>query len=108
MKTSADPIAARELALYAENDSRLYHRHALPIIANLARKMKRGQYDPEKAVKAWGYMADEAARQYCREFCERGALYHQVFNAATRREAAAQLEEGYREQVEDEANKEGK
>lgn len=45
MKTTVDTIAARELALYAENDSYLYTWYAKPIIANLARKMRKGQYD---------------------------------------------------------------
>ena len=54
MKTTVDTIAARELALYAENDGHLYRQMARPIISNLARKMRKGQYDAQKAVKALG------------------------------------------------------
>lgn len=103
MKTIIDTIAARELALYAENDGYLYRHHAKPIIANLARKMRKGQYDAAKAVKLWEHFATEAAKKYCRDFGTPNEAYFRVFNAATRREAAAQLEESYREQVEYEA-----
>lgn len=104
MMNRIDNEAARELILYAENTSELYERQQLTIMANLARKMKRGQYDAEKAAKLWGYMMDEAARMYCREFCENSARYYDVFNAATRREAARQYEEQQREEVEELAN----
>ena len=46
-----------------------------------------------------------AAQKYCKEFGTPGDHYSHIFNAATRREAAAQLEEGYREQVEYEAGR---
>ena len=103
MKTTVDTIAARALSLYAENDSYLYTWYAQPIISNLARKMRKGQYDAQKAVKAWEHLATSAAQKYCKEFGTPGDHYSHIFNAATRREAAAQLEEGYREQVEYEA-----
>lgn len=106
MKSTSDTIAARELVLYAENDGCLYFRQAKPIIANLARKMSKGQYDAQKAVKAWEYFATAAAQKYCKEFGTPGEHYSRMFNAATRREVAAQLEEGYREQVEYEAKEE--
>lgn len=100
MKTTVDTIAARELALYAENDGYLYRQMAQPIIANLARKMRKNQYDAQKAVKAWEHFATAAAHKYCRDFGSPNENYFCMFNAATRREAAAQLEESYREQVE--------
>lgn len=103
MKTTVNAIAARELALYAENDSYLYTWYAQPIISNLARKMRKGQYDAQKAVKAWEYFATEAAKKHCRDFGTPHEAYYRMFNAATRREAAAQLEEGFRDQVEWEA-----
>lgn len=100
MKTIIDYVAAHELVLYATNDSRLYHRHSLPIIANLAKKMRKGQYDPEKAAKLWLYMIDEAAKQYCFEFCDKHTKYYTIFNAATRKSAAEIVEYEYREMVE--------
>lgn len=62
--------------------------------------MKKGNYDAEKAAKLWGYMAEEAAKLYCKEF---GGVWHVVFSAATRREMARQFEENYREEVENES-----
>lgn len=103
MKFYVDTIAARELALYAENDGTLYRQMAQPIIANLARKMRKGQYDIQKAVKAWEHFTTAAAQKYCRDFGSPHDSYYRMFNAATRREAAAQFEECYRDQVEYEA-----
>lgn len=100
MKTTIDHIAAHELVLYASNDSYIYHRHSLPIIATLTKKMKKGQYDPLKAAKLWLYMIDEAAKKYCLEFCDRHTAYYTIFNAATRKSAAEIIEYEYREMVE--------
>ncbi len=85
---------AHELALYAVNDYALYRLRALPIIANLRRKKARGVYDPALALKAWRYMADEAAKSYSRTF---GPCY---FPPATRDLAAAEIAEYYAEELE--------
>lgn len=94
MKTIMDKEAARELELYTENTSLIYYHHTQPTIENLRKKYKRGQYDKSKAVKAWEYVAEAAAKMYCREFAERAA-WHIVFNAATRRAVAEYLEDVY-------------
>lgn len=94
MKTIIDIEAARELELYAENTSRIYHNFIMPTVENLKRKAKKGQYNKEKAVKAWEYVAEAAAKLYCQEFAARTA-WHIVFNAATRRAVAATLEAVY-------------
>ena len=94
MKTILDEEAARELELYTENTRAIYDRCTMPTVENLKRKYKRGQYDKSKAVKAWEYVAEAAAKMYCREFAERIA-WHIVFNAATRRAVAEYLEDVY-------------
>lgn len=94
MKTTADLEAARELELYAENTREIYDRWTMPTVANLTRKYKRGQYDKAKAIKAWEYVAEAAAKMYAREFASQ-AQWHVMFNAATRRVVAATLEEAY-------------
>lgn len=94
MKTIIDKTAAVELELYTEDTRAIYDRHTMPTINNLRRKYQRGTYDKEKAVKAWEYVAEAAAKLYCKEFATPSA-WHTVFNAATRRAVAATLESVY-------------
>ena len=92
MKTTANYEEARELHLYAVNDADTYARSLTPIMDNMDGKKARGVFDQEKALKAFEYAAEHAARRYCQEF---GGLWCQVFNAATRRAAAALLLDDY-------------
>lgn len=55
---------ANELYLFIVKDGELYRGQTEPIIKNLARKMKRGIYDHEKAVRLWRYLADSGAKKY--------------------------------------------
>lgn len=87
-----DEVAVRELVLYAENDADLYRQSALPIIANLQRKVKKGTYDAELAIKLWRYHADRAAKEYIQEF-------DGEFSPATRNAAAKEFRDGYDEEV---------
>ena len=98
--TSAEDVD--ELVLYITNDSRLYHSRTIPIINNLARKMKAGKYDSELAVKAWQYLADDGVRQYDKEFGSGGGSLFLPKN--TRIEIAKQLRDYYLEDVEGIAN----
>ena len=97
--TSTDDV--NELVLYITNDGDLYRRRTLPIISNLAKKMKHGAYDPELAVKAWQYLADDGVRKYDKEFGSgQGKLF---LNKTTRTEIAKELRDHYEEQVQDES-----
>lgn len=99
-KTIPDMIAAHELAMYACNDSDIYFQNISPVIANLSKKVKRGTYDSTKAIKAWEHVATAAAMKYNKEFGTPGAPYYTMFNAATRRAAAAELAENFSEDLE--------
>jgi hypothetical protein len=88
-KESFDEHAATELELYIDNDGDLYRQQGQPIIKNLSRKKEKGIYDKKKAEKLYGYLAQNGAKKYCREFgC---TPYQNTFNAATRREVARRL-----------------
>lgn len=52
----------RELQLYIENDSRLYHRMTKPIETNLKKKLAKRTYDPAKAEVAFGHLMDAGAK----------------------------------------------
>lgn len=94
MKTTIDMEAARELELYADNTRTIYEHHAMPVVQNLRKKYIRGQYDREKAVKAWEYVAEAAAKMYAREFASSGDWFR-IFNRATRRAVAEAMEAYY-------------
>lgn len=101
MRTTVDHEAARELYFYATGTSWIHYGYIVPTIVTLARHMKRGTYNTEKACKAWENALAGIAKNYCIEY---GGKWCMVFNAATRRETARQMEENYREEVEDKAN----
>lgn len=74
-----------ELALYAMNDSSLYHRMLQPISKNLAKKAAKGKYSSTLALKAWMHFSNAAAKQYAKEF---GGSWNQIFSVFDRKEAA--------------------
>ena len=78
----------RELDLYIMNDQDLYRQRFMPIIMNLARKMKRGVYDHKMAPKLWQYLVDAGAKQYILEF---GGTVRQQFPVEARRELAQDI-----------------
>lgn len=98
-ETVIDMEAARELELYVENTSHLYHYYIVPYIQSLHKKYIKGTYDPEKAVPGWERIATEGAKMYENEFLN--VRYYRVFNKATREEAARQLQESFLDQVYD-------
>lgn len=96
--TIPDHNAARELALYAANESSIFHSTITPALSNLSKKWKSGKYDSERACKLWERVAIVAAKRYASEFSNPSQWYV-IFNAATRREAAKELEKSFFEDV---------
>ena len=82
------PAEARELVLYCENDGDIYRQQGTPILKNLITKMARGVYDHSKAVKLYGYMAENCAKKYAREHGSPDVPWNKMFSVADRREAA--------------------
>lgn len=97
----ADDHAVTELVLYAENTEAIYTRSILPVIKNLATKLRKGTFNKTRAVDAFVYVADAAAKQYNAEFGS-GRGYG-PFTVATRRAAAAELLDNNMEAIEHEA-----
>ena len=91
--------AARELELFAENDSDLYQRSGVPIMKNLSKKFKRGTYDPELAVKLWKYHADRAAKAYSEQHST-GDDWKTMFTPRDRMEMAKSMEDSWRSEME--------
>lgn len=88
----ADEHAARELYLFATNDSDLYRQQITPINKNLITKKARGVYKTELAVKLAMYLMENAAKKYAREF---GGTWNEMFNVPTRKEAAKEFVEHF-------------
>jgi len=85
-----------ELESFIENDRLLYQNQARYIMVNLAKKMAKGAYDPKKAVKLWGYLADAGAQRYAKEFPGHYAHgSYGPFSPGVRREVAKELALNY-------------
>jgi hypothetical protein len=93
-------VEARELHLYIINDGELYRGRAQAIIKNLRKKFLKGDYDQEKAYKAWSYLAEDGAKKYHKEFGSNGT-WSAMFPKAVRDEVAKELEDSYKEEVEE-------
>lgn len=83
----ANHAEAKELELYAQNESALYPQKQA-IIKNIQRRLKKGTYDATKAVRLWRYWIDNAATRYRKEFSMTGG-----FNVPTRDAAARMVAE---------------
>lgn len=95
---------AKELALHADNTEHLYKSSHIPIVKNLQKKMKKGEYDQAQARKLWAYHADRAAQSYAKEHGSKDTPWHKMFTTAHRKEAAHHFESAHREQVADDTN----
>jgi hypothetical protein len=99
----ADPHAATELVLFVENTADLSpdgpHGQGHSVLLNALRKWRKGTYDPTRAVALFEYLAESGAKRYAREY-DHPSRWSEMFNPATRREAARQLEESFRSSVE--------
>ena len=95
--------ASRELAIYAINDISVYQGRARGICHNLAKHMKRGDYDRERAVKGMVYATEFAAKRYVAEFAP-GVPWHKMFTVQDRDGAAREMLEHYQSYIEELAN----
>ena len=68
MISEHDRVIAVELETYIMNDGTLYRQMRRPIALNYARKMVRGTYDRELAVKGVTHLVKEGITKYEREF----------------------------------------
>lgn len=84
------PHEVRELKLTCENDGDLYRQQVQPIHKNLEKRLAKGTYDHTKAKKLWGYLADNCAKKYAKEFGD-GTPWHKMFSTADRREVAKEF-----------------
>jgi hypothetical protein len=82
--TFRDPDAAREIELFADNDSQLYFQMRKPILINLGKKYKKGTFDVDKAAKLWRYYVEAAMKKYNKEFGGRGDKWFDLLDTHDR------------------------
>lgn len=80
----ANGDAATELLLYIENDGDLYRQKFIPIVKNLQKKLDKGTFDSDKAIKLWMFLIDAGAKKYTKEYGSPGDKWNDLFNKATR------------------------
>ena len=96
-----------ELFTYIINDSELYRGIVQSTINNMQRKFRKGDYDPDLAVKAFLYVADAGIKKWNDEIrssedkAKNGAKL--VFPKDTRIELATALRDYYDEQIKEDA-----
>ncbi len=86
-----DDQAATELKLYIDNDADLQRQQGSSILKNLATKKAQGKYKHDLAVKLYGYLVENGAKKYAKEFGSPGQAWHQMFPPSTRKEVAEDL-----------------
>jgi len=79
-----DPYAAREIQLYADNDSQLYFSRMVPILINLSKKHKKGIYDVKKSAKLFRYFIEAAMQKYNKDFGSRGDSWSKLLSVSDR------------------------
>jgi hypothetical protein len=89
--------AADELKLYIDNTRNLYDSLSGEFSQNLYRKMKKGVYDKNLAVKLMMYLVDRAAKQYMSEFDAAGARMQDTFPKQSREKVAVALVQDWEE-----------
>lgn len=80
----ANGDAATELLLYIENDGDLYRQYFIPTVKNLQKKLDKGIFDSDKAIKLWMFLIDAGAKKYTKEHGSPGDSWNDLFNKATR------------------------
>lgn len=88
--------ASHELHLYADSTYDIVRGSLDPIRRSLERKMNRGVYDDARAVDAFMYGADAAAKSYCGEF---GGTWHVIFPVTDRRECAIAMRDDFKAEI---------
>lgn len=92
------------LRLFIRNDGDLYRTIADPTIQNLAKKMAKGTYRDDLAVKAWQYLADAGVKKYDKEVVG-GVGSLKLIPKSVRTELAEALMRDYTEHVKFQADR---
>lgn len=79
---------AEELQIYIDNSRQLYNSRYIPILKNLSRKMKKGQYRRDLAAKGFSYLVVDGAKGYAKDHLDRGTKWNNFFSKKDRDDLA--------------------
>ena len=100
--TSADIVLARELALFAINDSTIYHQFMEPYERNMAHKRVQQKFDRAKAIEGIAGVAKWVQQKYWRECSGTGPDHvPPQMNKATKMKFAEEMYEHMEEAIEE-------
>lgn len=87
--------AKGELEVFIVNDYYLYSSMVQPVLHNLAKKINKGIYNPELALKSWDAVAKEGLKKHNSDFKDSPLS----MTVADRREVAKALQEHYEDEL---------
>lgn len=88
---TGDAFKAEDLVLSTDNDYHLAMVVRPEFMLKMVRKMIRGTFEPNKAIKLWERYAKTAADSYARQVGRPGDTGARLFDKATRRLAAVEF-----------------
>lgn len=65
--TEVDTTALYDLRLFIDNEATLHTNRVVPMIKNVARKLKNGTYDHQLAPKLWMYLVQAGIELYIKD-----------------------------------------
>jgi len=84
-----------ELKIYIDNNQQLYKQRFLPILKNLSRKKKSGEYDRHLAPKLFMYLVDDGAKGYVKDHGSNDDTVRGMFPKKDRMELAKDYAEDF-------------
>jgi hypothetical protein len=96
MKEANDPHMVTELYLFITNDSNLNRQMIQPLIKNYRRKLSKGSYDEELAIKGFMNVVNAGIKAYAKEFSVGERM---KVSKPDRQEVAKKLSNFYRDDI---------
>jgi hypothetical protein len=90
LPTYKDPIAVREISIYADSDAGLYQSSRQKIEKNLSKKYIKGTFDLGRSEKLWKIYIENALKKYTKEFGSRSDKWTNLLSVADRKLLAQQ------------------
>ena len=90
LPTYKDPIAVREISIYADSDAGLYQSNRQPIEKALTKKYIKGTFDLGRSEKLWKVYIENALKKYTKEFGSRSDKWTNLLSVADRKLLAQQ------------------
>ena len=94
---TVDKTTVRELLLYITNDAQINRQKIQPIIKNLSKKVGKGTYDGNLAIKAFGNAVTDGIKKYEKENATKG--WARGIDKSTKQALAKELADYYMDEI---------